>query len=110
MAEEVLAITEDYFQVVAARFNESRSNLKCFFGTFSTAPGFLLSFGTNSISRLRILLGHTGDFNVVNRPPPVIAGLIQTERQNHACRPRGIVQFDGDGLVGGVVVLEVRTT
>ena len=45
------------------------------------------------------LLWRTGYFHVVNRPPPVIAGVIQSECQDNGRRPRGIFQIDGDGLV-----------
>jgi hypothetical protein len=33
------------------------------------------------------LFGKPANFDVVNRPPPVIAGVEQTERQNHARSP-----------------------
>ncbi len=46
------------------------------------------------------LFGKAGNFNVVNRPPPVIAGLEQTERQNHARSPWRIILIDNDSFVG----------
>jgi len=35
----------------------------------------------------------TNDLNVVDRPPPVVAGVEHAERDDHFSSPRGIVQI-----------------
>ncbi len=50
-----------------------------------------------------------GHDDVVDRPPPVVAGVEQAERQDHAACARGVGDVHEDRLIGGVVVFVERT-
>ena len=46
------------------------------------------------------LLGNAANLQVVDRPPPVVAGIEQAKRNDQTWGPRGILQIDGNSLIG----------